>query len=155
MYIHEDIPQTVVHLNTELQAIAATVHLKSKLTICNVYNSRNHSLTVNSLNQLYDQLPQPCLILGDFNAYSPTWGCNNLDARGRNIETFIDEANLILLNNGAPTHPNNTNDTAIDLSLSSPIISQDFEWNPILSSRQRPLPNYSDHLHSRSKAKSG
>jgi len=133
MYIHEDIPQTVVHLNTELQAIAATVHLKSKLTICNIYNSRNHNLTVNSLKQLYDQLPQPCLILGDFNAYSPMWGCNNLDARGRNIETFIDQANLILLNNGAPTHPNNTNDTAIDLSLSSPIISQDFEWNTIPS----------------------
>ena len=37
------------------------------------------------------------------------------------------------MNNGAPTHPNPTIDTAIDLSLCSPPISENFEWNTLPS----------------------
>ena len=132
-YIHQDIPFTEINLNTPLQAVATTVHLKTQMTICNIYNSRSHQFSEALLLQLYNQLPKPCLLMGDFNAYSPRWGCSRLDARGKVLESFMDQTNLILLNDGSPTHPNITTDTAIDLTLSSPSISQDFEWSTLHS----------------------
>ena len=131
IYLHQDIPYTEVELSTSIQAIAVTVFLKTKFTICNIYSSRNHSLTANNLMQLYNQLPQPCMLLGDFNAYSVMWGCHQTDTRGRILQNFIDNTGLSLLNNGAPTHPNMANDTAIDLSICSPRLSEDFEWNTL------------------------
>ena len=129
LYIHQDVPHSPIPLTTSIQAVAAVVHLKTKVTICNIYNSRSHQLSVNDLNNLYNQLPQPCIILGDFNAYHLLWGCQRTDDRGRMVETFVGNTDLVVLNNGAPTHPNPLVDTAIDLTLCSASISQDFEWD--------------------------
>ena len=112
LYIHESIPQAEITLQTPLQAIAVTVQLKSKITICCIYNSRSMAFSSNLLQNLYNQLPQPCLILGDLNGYSPLWGCIQTDSRGNIIENFINQCGLAILNNGAPTHPNPINDTA-------------------------------------------
>ena len=76
IYIHQDIPYSEVNLTTDIQAVAATIHLKTKFTICNIYSSRSHPLTITNLTELFNQLPQPCMLLGDFNAYSLMWGCN-------------------------------------------------------------------------------
>ena len=133
LYIRDNIPQIETKLQTNLQAVAVTVQLNFRFTVCSFYNSRSMELTANALQNLYDQLPQPCLILGDFNAYSHLWGCDRVDRRGTIIENFITQCNLIPLNNGSPTHPNPTNDTAIDLSLCHPRISENFEWNTIPS----------------------
>ena len=71
LYIHQNIPFSPIPLTTQIQAVAATIQLKTKFTICNIYNSRSHQLSLNDLKQLYNQLPQPCMLLGDFNAYHP------------------------------------------------------------------------------------
>ena len=133
LYINESIPQREITLQTPLQAIAVTVQLKSKITICCIYNSRSMAFSSILLQNLYNQLPQPCLILGDLNGYSPLWGCIQADPRGNMIENFINHCDLAILNNGAPTHPNPINDTAIDLSLCSPTILEEFDWNTIPS----------------------
>ena len=130
LYIHQDIPMTEVKLNTPIQAVATTVTLNRTITICNMYSSRSHTLLINNLQELYNQLPKPCIILGDINAYSPRWGSSSSDARGRTVERLIDDNNLIVMNNGAPTHHNyNSDDTAIDIALCSPTIAPEFEWN--------------------------
>ena len=90
-------------------------------------------LSSNLLQNLYNQLPQPCLILGDLNGYSPLWGCIQTDSSGNIIENFINQCGLTILNNGAPTHLNPIKDTAIDLSLCSPNILEEFDWNTIPS----------------------
>ena len=133
LYVHSSTPSVEVPLNTTLQAVAAIVNLKTRFTICNLYLPPSQTVTIDILNDLFSQLPKPCLILGDFNAYSVAWGCNTTNPRGRSVEQFIDQNNLILLNNGSPTHPNQNTDTAIDLSFSSPAISQDFEWKTLPS----------------------
>ena len=141
MYIHADLLFKVLPLSSPLQAVAATIQLKKKLiTICNVYNSRSHNLTETLLTQLFAEIPKPCIILGDFNAYSPRWGCASSDTRGRIIESFLDRNDLVVMNNGAPTHPNNSTDSTIDLTFCSPTIAQDFDWNTI------PFLHDSDHF---------
>ena len=130
IYIHGDIPFQEINLDTPIQAVAVTVQLRIKATICNIYSPPSaDSLTSDNIKALYDQLPKPCILLGDFNAHSQRWGCTSTNQRGRIIEQLIDQTNLVMLNNGAPTHPNLTNDSAIDLSMCSANVSQYFEWN--------------------------
>jgi len=58
--------------------------------------------------------------MGDFNAKHPLWGSKVTDFRGKLIETFIDENNLICLNKGEGTRLNyNGTFSHIDLALCS------------------------------------
>ena len=38
IYIHQDTPFSNITLSTSIQAVAATIHLKRKFTICNIYS---------------------------------------------------------------------------------------------------------------------
>ena len=133
MYIHSSIPFTQVQLSSPIQAVAAVVNIRIKFTICNIYLPRSQNLSTNDLLELYQQLPQPCVIVGDFNSYHTLWGCNTDDTRGRCVRNFIETQDLILLNNGSPTRIGHQSETAIDLSLASPSISPSLEWQ-VLSS---------------------
>ncbi|GFN95433.1 RNA-directed DNA polymerase from mobile element jockey [Plakobranchus ocellatus] len=44
-----------------------------------------------SLAQLFEQLPKPFLVLGDFNTHSPAWVDSRRDGRGRMLEEFTAE----------------------------------------------------------------
>ena len=62
----------------------------NKITICNIYNQPDFNSNFNDLAQLVDNLPQPLLILGDFNAHNPLWDyLHSADPAGINIENFI------------------------------------------------------------------
>ena len=63
MYIYNSISFSPVELNTSLQAVAARVNLNTKLTICNVYISKDHALNQQLLNDICNQLPQPSMVL--------------------------------------------------------------------------------------------
>jgi hypothetical protein len=51
------------------------------------------------------------------------------------MEHFIDHSDLILLNNGNPTrlNPINGNISVIDLSMATPTIASDIEWDTLTS----------------------
>ena len=58
---------------------------------------------------------------GDFNAKNPIWGSSKLDDRGMNLANWSSKNNLVIANDGSPTHCNVTTkkEAAIDLSLVS------------------------------------
>lgn len=82
------------------------------------------------------------LMLGDVNCHSEVWGNPFSDVRGRKLLDYIDEAGLVILNDGSPTRINYANQrpTAVDISLATPDIALEFEWKVI----EEPLG--SDHL---------
>lgn len=139
VFVHESLPYLPVQLNTELQAVAVTVQLSRKITICSIYNSRSHSLTEQLLNNLINQLPAPIILMGDFNSYSPLWGSSSTDARGRAVESFIETNSLNVLNNGSPTRVGFNSESAIDLTIISPTLASDCNWEVL------PSPRDSDH----------
>ena len=141
LLIHESIPHESITLNTPIQAVAARVRLHKTITICNIYSSNHQVINYNLLYNIYQQLPQPILIVGDFNAYNILWGCRETKARGREIENFIITNNLNILNNGAPTRISHETETAIDLSICSPQLDTDFHWSVSNS------PGDSDHCY--------
>lgn len=58
--------------------------------------------------QLFE-LPSPFIITGDFNSHSELWGSDKTDGRGKIIEKVLDNDNIIILNNWAPTRFNSRN----------------------------------------------
>lgn len=130
--VDKSIYSEAVDLNTGLQAVAVKIFHPLKLTICNIYLPPNEFIELSQLNQILQQLPSPFLIVGDFNSHSSLWdhNCIRPNTKGKIVEEFLDSNNLILLNNGAPTHFSFAygSESAIDLSLSSPNIANLFNW---------------------------
>jgi ribonuclease HI len=119
-----------VPLTTPFQAVAVRVHLPRPVTFCNIYFPEWAPVTRYNLDNLVAQLPHPFFLLGDFNAHNPLWGDSMQDGgRGRCLEQFFDDHNLIILNNGQMTRFNSFNGvfSAIDLCVCSPSLSTLFE----------------------------
>ncbi|GFO10695.1 RNA-directed DNA polymerase from mobile element jockey [Plakobranchus ocellatus] len=92
-----------IDLKTGLHAAAATISLEKTLTVCSLYLPPNSPVSKLSLAGLFEQIPKPFLVLGDFNAHSPAWGDSRWDRRGRVLEEFTAENDLIILNSGEQT----------------------------------------------------
>ena len=120
LLIHKDTSVQLLDLTTRLQAIAATIHINKPITLCSIYISDSQTLVEADLNELIRQLPQPCLIMRDLNAYSSNWGNRRTGPRGRIVESVVRSNNLIILNDGSPTRITPTSETAIDLTMCSP-----------------------------------
>ncbi|GFO36939.1 Pol-like protein [Plakobranchus ocellatus] len=63
-----------IDLKIGLHAAAATISLKKTLTVYSLYLPPNSPVSKLSLAELFEQLPKPFLVLGDFNAHTPAWG---------------------------------------------------------------------------------
>ncbi|GFN94477.1 RNA-directed DNA polymerase from mobile element jockey [Plakobranchus ocellatus] len=111
-----------IDLKTGLHATAATNSLEKTLTACSLYLPPNSPVSKLSLAELFEQLSRPFLVLGDFNAHSPAWGDSGRDGRGRMLEEFTAENDLIILNSGKQTfvHSAYHSTSAIDLAVASP-----------------------------------
>ena len=138
-YVHNEIPYKRIPINVPMQALAIRVQLSSLITICNVYSPRSHQLSEQILEDLLAQLPSPVLILGDFNAYHELWGDRAADARGNVIHSFLMTNNLNILNSGQSTRISYGTESAIDLTICSPILQSELVWSALSS------PGSSDH----------
>ena len=128
--VKKGIPHETLELNTRIQAVAVKATLHRTVTICSIYIPPRYELTRAEMNRLVDQLPEPFLLLGDFNAHSILWGCQNSNRLGNVIESIIENYDLCLLNDDSHTylHPASGSTSAIDLTLCSPNIFMDFHW---------------------------
>lgn len=135
-------PTRDIKLNTRLEAVAVTVLSHKSISICSVYISPHEHVTLQDLEELTAQLPEPFLLVGDFNAHCTLWGSEKTDQRGQVIEDFILSTNICLLNSGSPTYfsPSTRKFTCIDLAFCSPSVFSDFTWDVLDTSYG------SDHL---------
>ena len=44
------------------------------------------------------------MLLGDFNSHNTTWECQKTNKKGTDLEKFINDNNLCILNNKTPTY---------------------------------------------------
>lgn len=130
--VHRSIPARQLKLRTSLQAVAASIVIDRRaITICSIYLPPGVSVSRRELTQLVSELPEPLLMLGDFNAHHSLWGCENIDVRGRVLERIIQDEQLGILNTGTRTHftmPSGST-SALDLSLVSPQLMPLFTWH--------------------------
>ena len=131
LIIKKSIPHKFINIQTNLQAVAVRVTSFKTITVCSVYLPPSQRWDIKDLEELYQQLPSPAILMGDFNAHSHTWGCRDTNRQGRLVEDFILKQNLSILNTGTPTylHPGTGSLSAIDLTLSDPLLYLDLTWS--------------------------
>ena len=131
LLIKKSLIYSPVHLNTNLQAVAARITLHKTITVCSLYLSPSVTVYKQDLLNLIQQLPKPYLLLGDFNGHSPVWGSDHSSTRGLLLENIFLEQDLCVLNEGSPTYFYSPNGTfsCLDLSVSDPSLVLDFEWS--------------------------
>ena len=125
--VNENVPQSIVTLNTTLQAVAVNVTAHKTITICSVYlPPRNHF----NFNPKDLQNAISFYFVGDFNGHHTLWGCEDVNNRGQQLEDLILKNDLILFNDKSQTYFHSASDTftSIDLTFCSPSLFFDFSW---------------------------
>ena len=61
--VSENIPQNIVTLTTNLQAVVVNVTCNKTITLCSVHLPFNHK----ELQDVIDQIPSPFILMGNFN----------------------------------------------------------------------------------------
>lgn len=130
IYVHNQYNTEIIDLNTQLEAIAISLKGPQKINICNIYIPPGTDPSARELSDLFNQIPQPRIILGDFNAHHVLWGSSKSDSLGRKIEQIITNLNVNLLNDGSITRFNVSTGggSAIDLTLCDPVLQPGLSW---------------------------
>ena len=121
-----------IKLNTSLQAVAVSVKIQARITICSIYLPPREPVELYQLQQLIDQLPKPFLLLGDFNAHHSMWhDSRNTDQRGRTIVNLIGTNNISLLDGNKMTTIWKVDKSFahVDLSICSNELLPWFQWD--------------------------
>ena len=121
-----------IDLQTNLQAVAVSVCLHKRITLCSLYLPPAQQVEKREILEIIKQLPKPFMILGDFNAHHPLWfDTRNTTPRGRMIAEVIEETDLILLDKNQYTNMWKVDKSFshVDLSLCSPDLASKFHWD--------------------------
>ena len=128
LYIYQSTPAQELTLETPYQAVAVRVQLHRPVTLCSIYISQSHEITETAIQDLFEQLPHPIILMGDFNSYNTLWGSEYTNVRGRILEEVACNKGLIIMNTGAPTRVGFNTETCIDLTVASPTLGPYLEW---------------------------
>ena len=69
IFIHETIPYQKSILSNFLQATSARINIGRDVTRVSISNLRSHNTSENLLSIIFQQLPKPVILTGDFNSY--------------------------------------------------------------------------------------
>ena len=121
--VRKDIPQSQIHVDTDLQPIVVKATLHKPIHTCSIYIPLHDRSCGIKMNELLQQIPKPNLMLGDLNSYSTVWRCQKTDKKGKDKEKVIQNNNLCILDNKSLTYLNSFTGSysVIDLTLCDPI----------------------------------
>ena len=132
MLVRKDKTYSPIHLNTNLNAIAISLNRSpNPVNVCSIYLRPNEYLDPDALSNMIDQLPQPFILLGDFNARNEYWFDRITNSRGNRVLDVILHHNLHIPNEDSPTHLHSPTKifTNIDLSLCTEELIPELYWH--------------------------
>ena len=132
IYIHDTVNYKLLNISDKLEYLRVCIQFDSfEATIVNFYNPPDTAIHIDTLNEF---LSQPCnkniIILGDFNSHNPIWGSCKTDNNGTLLQDFMENNDLVLLNDGSPTRYDVARNiySAIDLSIVTSSIANKCHW---------------------------
>jgi ribonuclease HI len=135
--IKEGLSYSVVDTPVHSEIITITFKVNNVFySLVNVYISPTSNRVINQLQEIIDSVKTThTIIVGDFNAHSHSWGGDKTDLRGRQVEVFVENNDLCVINDGSPTYQHyNGTTTPIDLTITSPNISVSTSWQVLSDS---------------------
>ena len=130
IYIHKTVTYRILTISDSHEYIKVHVEYESfQTTIVNYYNPC-HTIMPSVLKEFLQDSHKNVLIVGDFNSHNSIWGSNKVDNNGKLIEEFLNQNDLVLLNDGSPTRYDMrfNSYSHIDLSISSSNIANKIKW---------------------------
>lgn len=130
IYLLDNISYRVLDLDLPQQSVGVEVAVAGKsYTIITLYSPES-TLDLLPLHNFLQTLNTPVIITGDFNSHNTVWGSRKTDTKGRILMEFIEEENLVLLNDGSGTRiGQNAVLSPLDLTFISPTICANSEWS--------------------------
>lgn len=129
-FIQQGLGYRVVSTCKELEAIVVEVWIgNSNVWIVNFYNPCR-KLSKETFNNIIGEVPNQMVWCGDFNAHSTLWGSTLTDYNGCVVEEFLEEMDLVCLNDGRGTRIDVGRgvESSIDLTLVSEKIAGVTTW---------------------------
>ena len=129
--LRNSVPYTSIPLRTVLHAVAVRIHLQSDFTLCSIYLAPSVPVTKSDLQELFEQLPPPVVLLGDFNIRHPMWGDSVTSPNANILVDLLPKFSLGCLNSGLPTYErfDLRSSSCIDVSFVSLSILDRFLWS--------------------------
>ena len=129
--IKNNINHRRISLQTTLQVVAIELIASNVKAVASIYLPPQKQIKKEEITDIVSQLPEPFMLLGDYNGHHRLWYSNKEDNRGKTIKDVITESNLICLNDQRPTYfrVHDQVTTNIDLSIVSSNICLDYTWN--------------------------
>lgn len=116
-YTFSSIPTFINNIESYIEGNSVNISLNSlEIVISNLYLPPNCNIN----NLMLDDIKthENHLIVGDFNAKNVLWGSPGTDPRGRLVEEFLENNNIVCLNDGFGTHLNHDGNVShLDLAL--------------------------------------
>ena len=110
IYVRNNVIHTPLDLKTRLQALAVRISFQGKeFIVSNHYTSNlNDGVpTKGQFNNIIHQFDKPFIMCGDFNAHNKLWSHDKNNKRGEELEQFMVQNHLGILNDSVKTHLNN------------------------------------------------
>jgi ribonuclease HI/exonuclease III len=113
----------------EVLTIKVFLSETNHITCVNIYNPCKE-FTVSTLEEICEELNGPLILCGDFNSYNVMWGSKKNDMNGRHVEEFIDNNNLVCLNDGTGTRLNIKTGklSCLDLTMMTASMAAGYRW---------------------------
>lgn len=132
VYIRRELTYIIqpVSPHDENQYICLTVKQKTlTFTLIGVYLSPSARFDCQRLDDILSSVPDPWIIIGDFNAHHPIWGSSKVNTTGRRLASFVSTHELSLLNDGSPTFlRGSTYSSCLDLTFVSRRFATSVKW---------------------------
>ena len=102
--------------------MAVRIHLRWTYTVYSLYLAPGVPIARDDLVELLRQLPEPFLLIGDFNIRFPSWGDKVASPNAAILLSATSDFSLCCLNFGLPTHYHSFTDSfsCIELSFALP-----------------------------------
>ncbi|WP_179116292.1 endonuclease/exonuclease/phosphatase family protein, partial [Solemya velum gill symbiont] len=130
IYILDRLSYKKLSLDIPQQSVGIEVTLSGKsYTIITLYSSEP-TLDLSPLQNILHSITTPIIITGDFNSHNTLWGSSHTDIKGRILLDFIEDENLVILNDGSGTRIcQNGVLSPLDLTFVSPALSANSQWS--------------------------
>mgnify|MGYP004573409177 CR=1 FL=1 len=127
--VHKSIQHRLLQVENDFDTIGIEIISKLKCNIYSSYIPPNQNFNILNLERVFQNYHCHSLITGDFNARHNDWGSPINNSKGNTLSKFINQNNLILLNDGSPTHFSTHNTfTHLDITISTSALKIHCDW---------------------------
>jgi hypothetical protein len=121
----------IINTPGPIENLVIEINLNGKVyNIANVYISPTQNIIADDLEAVFKL--KNAIVIGDFNAHSPSWKSDDLNNRGRVLEALLDKFSYVVCNTGTPTYQKvRGGGSVLDLSIVSSSIAMTCTWSAL------------------------